>query len=183
MGLNVKWGDRNLGAETPTDVGNYYAWGEIEPKESYSKSTCKICNDASITSIVGNAKYDAATAKLGDKWRMPTKEEIEALIESCTWTLETVSGKEVYKVTEPSKAFIYLPKTDFIVNEYTQKENIGYYWSANFYDNQGGTASVLYLSSSAHGLDYYFLYAGLAIRPVYGDVPAKIEAVDLGLSV
>lgn len=36
MGLSVMWATCNLGANAPEEVGDYYAWGEIEPKESYN---------------------------------------------------------------------------------------------------------------------------------------------------
>lgn len=35
------WADRNVGASSPEDYGNYYAWGEIEPKNEYSHETYK----------------------------------------------------------------------------------------------------------------------------------------------
>jgi hypothetical protein len=36
LGLSVKWADRNLGANTPADVGDFYAWAEISPKSEYT---------------------------------------------------------------------------------------------------------------------------------------------------
>lgn len=39
MGLSVKWSSVNIGANNPQDAGNYYSWGEVEPKEDYSWST------------------------------------------------------------------------------------------------------------------------------------------------
>ena len=36
LGLSVKWAPYNVGASKPTEYGNYYAWGEIEPKTDYS---------------------------------------------------------------------------------------------------------------------------------------------------
>ena len=40
LGLSVKWADRNVGASSPSDYGDYYAWGEIEPhyKPGYAQS-------------------------------------------------------------------------------------------------------------------------------------------------
>ena len=34
--LSVKWASLNLGASKPTDYGEYYAWGETEPKDVYN---------------------------------------------------------------------------------------------------------------------------------------------------
>ena len=36
LGLSVKWGSCNIGAETPEAYGNYYAWGEVSTKENYN---------------------------------------------------------------------------------------------------------------------------------------------------
>lgn len=41
MGLDVLWASCNLGAGKPSELGDYYAWGEVEPKESYSWSNYK----------------------------------------------------------------------------------------------------------------------------------------------
>ena len=39
LGLSVYWASCNLGAESPEEFGNYYAWGETSPKSKYSKET------------------------------------------------------------------------------------------------------------------------------------------------
>lgn len=39
LGLNVKWASSNLGASSPEDYGDYYAWGETETKEKYGWET------------------------------------------------------------------------------------------------------------------------------------------------
>lgn len=37
----LKWATCNVGATTPEEYGDYFAWGEVEPKETYSWSTYK----------------------------------------------------------------------------------------------------------------------------------------------
>lgn len=37
----IKWAECNVGANTPTEYGNYYAWGELAPKIDYSWATYK----------------------------------------------------------------------------------------------------------------------------------------------
>ena len=39
MGLSVKWATYNMGATKPSEYGNFYAYGEIEPKDVYSLET------------------------------------------------------------------------------------------------------------------------------------------------
>ena len=38
MGLSVKWAATNVGADSPEELGNLYAWGEVTPKAEYSTS-------------------------------------------------------------------------------------------------------------------------------------------------
>ena len=40
----IKWASCNVGADNPEDYGNYYAWGEVLPKEDYSWDTYKYAN-------------------------------------------------------------------------------------------------------------------------------------------
>jgi hypothetical protein len=39
LGLSVKWATCNVGAATPEEYGDYFAWGEVEPKTTYNSST------------------------------------------------------------------------------------------------------------------------------------------------
>ena len=41
LGLSVKWATCNVGATKPEEYGDYFAWGEVEPKEHYDWSTYK----------------------------------------------------------------------------------------------------------------------------------------------
>lgn len=89
-GLSVRWASWNLGASSPEDYGNYFAWGETEPKWDYSWSTYKWCNgselfitkyciDNSYWAGVGSkdnkktldAEDDAAHVKWGGNRRIP----------------------------------------------------------------------------------------------------------------
>ena len=43
LGLSVKWATMNVGATKPEECGNYYAWGEVEVKDTYSWYFYKYC--------------------------------------------------------------------------------------------------------------------------------------------
>ena len=103
LGLSVKWARFNVGADAPEDFGDYFAWGETEPKTTYnyqnykywkSYGWAKYCDDGRDADhqYVLEASDDAATVNWGGTWRMPTKEEFEELMkyENTTkqWTLE-----------------------------------------------------------------------------------------------
>ena len=45
LGLSVKWATCNIGAINPEEYGDYFAWGEVEPKEVYDWSTYRYALD------------------------------------------------------------------------------------------------------------------------------------------
>ena len=100
LGLSVKWASFNVGGNAEEDFGDFFAWGETEPKEDYSWATYKWCdkgNSNSLTKYNTSPSYgmspdgkttldpadDAATAVLGSGWRTPTYEEWEELNNQC----------------------------------------------------------------------------------------------------
>ena len=97
----LKWATCNVGATSPEDYGNYYAWGETTTKESYNESNYTIYGQQ-ISDFSGNATYDAARANWGGPWRMPTQTEMQELIDNCTWTWTSQSGVNGCKVTGPN---------------------------------------------------------------------------------
>ena len=99
----IKWASCNVGAEKPEDNGNYYAWGEVVPKEEYEWSTykygigeqqlTKYCNDAAYDNsgykddkTILDTEDDAAYVNWGNGWRMPTDAEWTELRSNCSWT-------------------------------------------------------------------------------------------------
>lgn len=95
LGLSVKWASCNLGAEEPQEWGGYYKWGETEPSTNADRSKYSLWNSYQNRYVdVGNnicgTEYDAAHEAMSGHWRMPTKDEIDELIESCEMTLHTM---------------------------------------------------------------------------------------------
>ena len=105
-GKPVYWATCNVGAENPEDYGNYFAWGEKKPKDSYSWTTYQLCEGGynklikycsksdygnngftdNLTSL--DPEDDAATANWGEKWRMPTDAE-------WAWLISTKENEEI----------------------------------------------------------------------------------------
>lgn len=118
LGLSVKWATCNVGASSPEDYGDYFAWGETETKETY-ESYNSLIRGFSISDLEsqgyidseGNLTplHDAATANWGGNWKMPTKEEIEELEEECSWKWTTLNGIKGYKITGLNDNCIFLP--------------------------------------------------------------------------
>jgi len=96
----TKWATHNIGAKKYYEAGYYFAWGEIQPSDTYAwvnymwggyDSNNKIylnkyTNAEGTTTLT--AADDAATANWGEEWCMPTKEDFEELIANTTVTAE-----------------------------------------------------------------------------------------------
>lgn len=107
MGLSVFWAPKNVGAETEADDGDFYAWGEVEPKETYTADNYKWLKDGVYTKYNVDVdrltrlepEDDAATANWGAPWRTATASEWQELADECDWTEEQRNGKPGYLVT------------------------------------------------------------------------------------
>ena len=177
LGLSVNWATCNVGAEKPEDYGDYYAWGETEPKTDYSWENYKFrtggdsydnvkfskYNTSSICGTVDNqiilfATDDAAHVQWGGSWRMPTKAELDELRNNCTWTWYSSGNTEFngvagYKVTSNvsgyTDRFIFLPAAG-----YRNKAIIvnigpsGHYWTSSLVSNNPIDAYSIYFTTN-----------------------------------
>ena len=166
LGLSVKWATCNVGANSPEEFGQYFAWGETTTKAEYTADNSttygKTMND-----ISGNAQYDAATANWGGNWRMPTSDELYELIDNCTWKWTTQNGVNVYKVTGPNGNSIFLPAAGYRYwSSLYDAGSDGYYWSSSPYDYYYDDAYDLNFDSGYHSMSYNDRYEGQSVRPV-----------------
>lgn len=123
LGLSVNWATCNLGADSPSDYGDYYVWGMTNPGFQRTYST-------SGTSICGNPTADAATAAWGDRWRMPTANECKELLNKCTWRWTTLNGVAGYRIEGRNGNSIFLPAAGYIKDyNYEYVGTNGNYWS------------------------------------------------------
>ena len=160
----LKWATYNVGASTPEEYGNYYAWGEIDTKNRYTEENSVIYGE-SMSDISGNAQYDAATANWGGDWRMPTEAEMHELVNECTWTWLLQNGTWGYKVTGPNGSSIFLPVAGYRgESSLNHAGSDGYYWSSA--PNFSTSAYVLYIDNDNHFVRYYNRNYGYTVRPV-----------------
>ena len=166
LGLSVKWATCNVGADSPEDYGNYYAWGEMETKSSYSKSNSDTYG-VDLDDISGSAEYDVATANWGDSWRMPTYAEIEELLSDCTWEWTAQNNVNGYLVTGSNGNSIFLPAAGFRRgSSLNSAGSSGYYWSSTSSGSGSGTAYYLYFFSGHYEESFAYRYRGHTVRPV-----------------
>lgn len=166
LGLSVNWAGWNLGASSPEERGNFYAWGETSTKSQFDTSTYQYYSSSSINigNDISSTRYDAPYNNWGGGWRMPTTEEFNELL-NCVWTETTLDGIQGYKVTGPNGNSIFLPNTGYKQGSQNTTSSNGYYWTSNGMT----TMSYAYCLSTANGFEGIILkerYWGLVIRPV-----------------
>ena len=183
LGLSVKWATCNVGASSPEDYGDYFAWGETQPKSTYKWSTYKYCNGSynSLTKYNNSSSFgtvdnktqlelsdDAARANWGGSWRMPTRAEQDELRNNCTWTWTTQNGVKGRKVTSKSNGnSIFLPAAgDRYDGSLYDAGSYGYYWSSSLYTGTPSGAHYLFFGSSNVDWFYDDRYYGRSVRPV-----------------
>ncbi len=182
LGIGIKFACCNVGADSPTGYGNYYAWGETSTKSQYDWSTYKWCNGTyySMTKYCTDSKYgivdnkttlepseDAARANWGSSWRMPTYAELKKLIEQCTWTWVTVIGVNGYRVTASNGNSIFFPAVGHC--DGTGLNNVGsygYYWSSSLSTDSDNYAQYLYFGSRGCYMYGFYRCLGRSVRPV-----------------
>ena len=212
LGLSVKWGSCNLGANKPHEYGYYYAWGETTPKNNYNWKTYKLCKgtDVSLTKYNHLAAYgkvdkksalelsdDAVNVNLGEGWRIPTKKEFEELLNNCVWTWTINNGIRGYKVTSKKHGYtnnsIFIPAAGFYNgSDFLNAENsYGNYFSSSLDNSAPNWASFLAFHPNGINIQCCNRYFGLSIRPVYkskesvvtSDVKTKTSAVTLSTAI
>lgn len=183
LGLSVKWATVNVGASCPEDYGDYFAWGETEPKDIYSWENYKWCNGTSSNMTRYNAtdgmttlalEDDAAYVNWGEKWRMPSAEEMQELLEGCTWTWTTKNGINGYLVTSQKAGYtdqsIFLPASGYRNDNSLHHINShGDYWTSSRNSSVAySTIHLLFLPDKIIRSTSYRNY-GFPIRPVYDE--------------
>lgn len=182
LGLSVKWATCNVGAVSPEDYGDYFAWGETTTKSTYNWSTYKWCEGSydTQTKYCKNSDYgivdnktilelsdDAANANWGGDWRMPTYADKEELFTKCTWTWEQKNGVNGYTVTGPNGNSIFLPAAGYFNDsDLSAAGTLGFYWDSLLTSTYSYCA--LALSFGSGGIQWYgdYRYYGRSVRPV-----------------
>ena len=179
------WATCNVGANSPEEYGDYFAWGETEPKSDYSWSTYKYCQgtETTMTKYCTDSDYgtvdnktevepsdDAATVNWGSNWQMPSLEQLKELYNSSytttTWT--AMNGKEGWHIISKSNSnSIFLPAAGYRDGaSLSNAGSRGDYWSRSLYTRLSISAYSLYFGSSNLFTRTYFRYYGRSVRPV-----------------
>ena len=183
------WATCNIGASSPEDYGDYFAWGETTGRNSgktnFAWSNYKYCNGSynnltkyctlSSCGTVDNLTElelsdDAAYVNWGSNWRMPSYDQITELINSnyttTTWT--TQNGVYGRRITSKSNGnSLFLPAAGY---RYDTLINVagsgGFYWSRTLDTGFPENARDLYFLPANVYTSANYRCRGWSVRPV-----------------
>ena len=197
------WAECNLGASSPETYGDYYAWGEVEPKQVYTNSNHKWYKEGAPS--LGFTKYnnedgklslededDAVIQKLGNGWRTPTLADFRELTNQKYTTIKktTLNGVAGYQITsKKNKKSIFIPFAGFKndkpqTREISSDETVAVCMTnQRRIDNQVFNCWTFAFEQDRIRRYGKRRYDGISIRPVKGPgVPVPNNCVDLGLA-
>ena len=179
------WATCNVGASAPEDYGDYFAWGETEPKDYYDWSTYKWCNGSknTLTKYCNDSSYgfngfvdnkteldsedDAAYVNWGPSWRMPSYDQIVELCNNCTWQWTQRNGVNGRLVTGPNGNTLFLPAAgDRWGDSLDNVGSYGCYWSRTLYSSSPYYADYLYFDSGGWYYWHSTRLSGFSVRAV-----------------
>lgn len=170
LGLSVDWCTVNLGASSPLQTGDLYAWGESSPRDSFTWGDYKYIKPGTDQSTIDIGKnisgtdYDPAFQKNKD-WRLPTQREFLELCEKCTWKWVWRGELKGYKVIGPNGNEIFMPVggLDPFGNKVARSGN---YWSGTLSQGLGRTAISLTFNDEEYSTRGAYKVYGKLVRPV-----------------
>ena len=183
------WATCNVGADAPEDYGDYFAWGETQPKDTYNWYTYQYCNGSNntLTKYCSDSNYgnngftdnlitllpedDAATANWGEDWRMPTKEEWQELYNNTTVTWTAQNGVNGRLFTAPNGNTLFLPTAGYFYSysygsSFHHAGEIGLYWSSSLWAVNPEHAWRFYMDSGNYSVGNSGRDSGQSIRAV-----------------
>ena len=177
----------NVGATSETDYGDYFMWGSTTPNTA---SECTWTNapfnngtndydsnyfNAHKSEWLDNnnnlkPEYDAASHIMGGDWRMPTKAEIQELIDytSNKWfTNYNGTGVNGWEFTGSNGNSIFIPAAGHFYNgSLAVVDGYGNVWSSSLNTSTPRDAWYLYFDSDRCNMDDYERCYGLSVRGV-----------------
>lgn len=177
LGIGIGWAIQNVGAISTEKNGGYYMWGETISRSSswwwyyslYTGDTDSYLDESKFRtpySNISGTSYDAATVKMGGKWRMPTRAECTSLINNCKIEVGEYNHTEGFIVTGPSGKSIFIPQAGRKKKDEVKSEGVSaYLWSSDTYSKPSAYCISINANGSAE-ITTWQKYYGISIRGV-----------------
>ena len=178
------WADRNLGAESVTDYGDYYMWGSTEPDTDrpcnwehtpfnggfrwYNEDIVETFRKEAFPNGVLSDQYDAAHTQLGKKWYIPTMEQFKELLDytDSEWAVfGGISGRKFTSTANGNSIFIPSAgrrngsSVDYVGSD-------AYLWSSTLDLSYHGNAYLIDFDSGGCSVGNIYRYDGFCVRAV-----------------
>ena len=178
------WATCNLGASSPEDYGDYYAWGETTTKSTYNWSTYQYCNGDGnkLTKYCSKSGYgnngftdnltvlqssdDAATVNWGSGWCIPTKKQWEELRNNTTVLWTTKNGEIGVKFFVKNGNSLFLPTAGYWTISGMGNFEYCYYWSKTLLVDDPRQAWDVFISQYDCTFSLLDRCYGSPVRPV-----------------
>ncbi len=167
LGTEVYWHEFNLGAGSPEELGDYYAWGELETKTAYTWDNYNCAGGDKYSKVDrsnGGYSYtpnlwnehDPSSQQLspefvrfGAHWGMPYPYEVQQLLdtrnspETHKWEWKTKGGVRGWEITYlVNGKSIFLPAGGYKWGDALEHPELGMYWTKEAVFANQGTPSV-----------------------------------------
>lgn len=190
---------KNLGNQSPSNYGGYYAWGETEVQENnsysldsyaYGSETPAYAIYDNLGSDIAGTDYDVAHVKWGGGWMMPSQDQLEELLDNCSHEWTTIGDVNGEKFTSKTNGVsIFLPAAGYYWDgSLSNAGSRGEYSSSTQDLSRSYAAYCLYfrmdaVGNNAVGCAKYERYYGRTVRPVWCGLDLELSSVSLTLAV
>lgn len=167
LGLSVLWSSRNVGAASGELPGLYVGWGDA----GGSRTSMQVDDypDSDPPNDIGGGDCDIARERWAETWRLPTRAEVQELIQKCQWRWTVINGVPGAQIIGRNGGSIFLPAAgNRYGNEYEDAYYYGRYWTSELRTDRGDKRQSFALEFSQMGAEIVPLvrHMGLSIRPV-----------------
>jgi hypothetical protein len=165
LGLSVMWARNNIGADTESEAGTLFGYGDRTAMLTSTKPEDYLSSDiaGSVNDIIYNLDLDADSPM---KSQMPTNAQIAELVNNTTHEWATVDGVEGMRFTAKNGNSIFLPAAGYRDGEAIIPDAAGYYWSGNVSSVHNDYANTLTFNNSSAKTGFSKRSLGLSLRSV-----------------
>ena len=190
----LKWATMNVGANSITDYGLYFQWGDTQGytasqvgsgegqkyfgwsdyKYSDNGTTAMTKYNSTDGKTVLDLDDDAAQGAWGGSWKMPTFEEFETLSAETTnvWVYNYngsgVNGRLFKSKSDETKTLFFPAGGNCRDGKMTYNGSLGDYWFSSLLSNNNNWARCFMFRYENSYVSYGDRFGGLAVRAVVG---------------
>ena len=159
----LRWATHNVGATSPEDYGEYYAWGELDAKNTYTADN-SLTYGIDISDISADEQYDVAYRKWGELWKIPNKVDFNELKNNCTLEWTIMNDVKGMKLIGPNGNSIFLPAGGYMDGSESVEPDVCAYWSSqSTHLNKSSAYTAIETQLYESSINKY---CGCLVRPV-----------------